>query len=417
MTNNSSNTVAQTLSQAPHRTETSKDRPPYISQKEIFFFFFKLLQNQNNSDKPARIYNRGIFADKIQLAANIGQAWTGKEIAVICYRLAIYSKTLPPFDRVDLQTLIGNVSGFHEMIKTNCGKLNGQEAAKVLWAYGTFGIVLPVTTIDTLNKAVCHNDDMLSAQDTVEILWAYATLGVIPPKNTLDTLRKAVDYHAKTFCLPDTISTLVTYATLSAHQNNPDFMRSDFLTLIKDSALDTKGASLIRRQQKQVYDACQYFSYPSPVACPKEDNNPSRVEFTVAEAFKKAGYRLDMSGRHISSMGHDVDIAVLDKGHQIFIECDGPTHFLTSLANNNRKYNGNTVLQTRLIQQQAPHIQLIRVANVSMRYIETVPTVVKHHFDAVNHNRRAGEPLVVSLDTVQKQLGVDPFNHFMLHCA
>ncbi len=229
----------------------------------------------------------------------------------------------------------------------------------------------PERLVEFLIKTLENNIHQARETDIHFILLSFAELGITPSKKLYSGLNKRTlelqnefDKNSlfdvvRSLCILDALHD-VHYKT-EENKNAKSSMDKVFKTILNNNKTREKLA-VTEENKSQINilsDALLWFMGETPQ--PRiEDDVKSLYETDVAKAFSRAGTKVD-EGVKIKNPNHTIDLKVTFNNTNIFIECDGPSHFIKSIDDHKMYPNGSTIFQTMLVAKSNPDALLLRL--------------------------------------------------------
>lgn len=127
---------------------------------------------------------------------------------------------------------------------------------------------------------------------------------------------------------------------------------------------DISAANIPVKVQHQIEHACLWFDLPSPAPAPYGRQEFDKVGFEgeMTTAFRKAGIPLLEKAAWLPILDKSVDLAIGTAHGTVFLEADGPRHFVIH-PDGEFRYNGSTRLQSALTAKLYPDTPLLRISD------------------------------------------------------
>jgi hypothetical protein len=118
-------------------------------------------------------------------------------------------------------------------------------------------------------------------------------------------------------------------------------------------------------EKRQVGYASLWFGWPMPQEIPDQNERPSKLEEKLTAAFNQAGFAAGPDIM-IQSMAHKPDMNFVQGDRTVFIEVDGPSHFLYEIneldgTKQPAGFTGRTLFMSALIHKLAANAVLLRL--------------------------------------------------------
>jgi hypothetical protein len=216
------------------------------------------------------------------------------------------------------------------------------------------GLKPPKDFVDAWEKKAATDIKFFDAKDLSTSLWAFATLGILPSKKFLQAWEEKCSREIETFNDVDlalSLWSLSVMAVLEGKQK-PSMLVTDLHNRLGDMEVYSS-------HRQQYCDASLYFDLPMVHERDTKKEKASFSEEQLAACFAKIA---TPAGTHkIEALDHNVDIALRYRGHSVLVEADGFYHFIQDRGAERFAFNGNTLLQSALIQKCAPEAIIIRM--------------------------------------------------------
>lgn len=246
--------------------------------------------------------------------------------------------------------------------RLNANTLDVRHASNIFWSLGKMQVLPTEDFTDAffefcIRKLKTHE---CPAQELSNIILSCAYLAIEPPPEFMALWSAEVQrlVEAKEFKLDQHYYN--SYRALAVldhlYSQNNSIYRSSALYL-HEEIKDRFQGMLNKGGQSSVALASRWFDVKTPFTLPRESKGSARAEKELGRIFYQAATD-GKANKHIAALEHDVDIAASHSGKAVFIELDGPNHFLFAFDDKGKlrkgNYNGSTMFNSALIAKSMP---------------------------------------------------------------
>lgn len=128
--------------------------------------------------------------------------------------------------------------------------------------------------------------------------------------------------------------------------------------------------------RKQVHDADLWINGKSEIENMKRSGKSSELESKVINIFEKSGLTATINKKEIiPPFQQAIDLIISDGNQEIYIEIDGPSHFVNNKARPNsiENFDANTLFRSALIQKFITNQRVIRIDYQTCIFLEKAP--------------------------------------------
>jgi hypothetical protein len=373
-----------------------------VSQNDLFLYFFHLDENFFQTDDNNN--NFEIFKTNWQALKNYKfNAKARVQILHKCATTLVKSGEVTPLKQRLLHHIKQNFSCWGEDTFFTLNP-NSQDMANTLWAMAKLGVMPSEAFLKTFEQHFfSQNPDSLAMANT---LWAMATLRVLPDNNYFR------QYEGRFFTQNpnsrDMASTLWAMAKLGVMPSG-DFLKQyegRFFTqdpsaqamantLWAIAVLDVVSKGKIKQLANRFFNQMHQFKEFSPIDLSQikqsalwfdryfngelmpESDSISNSENKLARIFtltSNGSINLNDPTGHCGKLKHRVDITLPRTGQKpVWMEFDGPSHFITKSNGSAQFYDGNTILNTALLLKFAAGALVLRMPTVVGKKLLNLP--------------------------------------------
>lgn len=246
-------------------------------------------------------------------------------------------------------------------------KFTPTQMAKSLWGYTNFGLIPSPQFMDKFFECAEEKKDKFKFRDLRMTLWSLARMGVIPPQDFIENGRNIIADNLKQLSASDLALVQWSLAVLDSIEPNPRYKE------IYNEFRNAKDmGKLSAFEQKQMRDCDLWFcgetQLKNPYRADNEKNYGSRLENELKGAFKRASFKVEKPETPlIPEFGQAIDFPVTDGKKTLWVEVDGPTHYMYRPSTKAVHYNGPTIFRSALIHKFAPDQQVLRIGYKRIR--------------------------------------------------
>lgn len=328
------------------------------SKKELIFYF---LQTDGDEVRSAQA-----LADNFDLAMK--QGLNSKELALVLYHATLKAKNgiYGEDTKAALREIECRLQTWTDKALTQTRTITPYTLAHMMHGFSLLELRPPQRFIDQsmeLANALVPN---FNADDASYFLESLARLAIPAPKKTIGLLQKRMPSIINSFASEQAYRVVHSMAILDA-VNEHHFGRGKaslsqlYSDTLKDSRFRAKLAEAQHiGQTHMLSDSLLWFKGDTPINRTEQDDTVSLFEGDVKHNLELAGASVS-NDTIISKLKHRVDLTAVFNDKAILIECDGPSHSVKSVDDHKMYLNGNTILQTGLIQKAQPNQNIVRI--------------------------------------------------------
>lgn len=279
---------------------------------------------------------------------------------------SIRSTDPKPPDRAILNYLRKDMDAWNRHAAEHLKTASAQDLEKIASARNAINIAPGDDLRRNLQKRyvdiAANKPETIRPANNMNLMVALGIMGTQLSRTFSSSLAGSVETDLDQYSDSEKITCL--WACALIHVNRPDkIMPRIAQAILKRGPIEPDTIAL----QQQFADAARWFDYAGDIAIPDELETFSGCECRLRSAFESAGVTmLDDTECYIVPLEHKIDMGIEWKGHKIFIEYDGPSHFVYPENTDDVAYNGQTKLQSGLIAKTMPDITLIRMRYTDM---------------------------------------------------
>lgn len=236
-----------------------------------------------------------------------------------------------------------------------------RQMVKSLWGYANFGLIPSKEFMDKFFECAEKKKDKFEFRDARMGLWSLARMGVIPRQDFIENSRKIIADNIDSLSASDIALVQWSLAVLDSIEPNARYKE------IYDEFRNAKDMDKISVfEQKQMRDCDLWFcgetTLQNPFRTDNENYNGSKLENELKNAFKRASFKVEKPEQPlIPEFGQAIDFPVSDGKKTLWVEVDGPTHYMYRPSTKSVHYNGPTIFRSALIHKFAPDQQVLRI--------------------------------------------------------
>lgn len=196
------------------------------------------------------------------------------------------------------------------------------------------------------------------AQRLTKICRSFAALNEYPGDIFLETASKKILDSIKDFNAADLAQLSRSYVVFNLQRSTP---ATKAIAAVMHEIARKKIDAADKRSVSQIFDAAVLLGLPAKYDRIIDTENPSQMEMATERFLVQSGAVRVPNAEYVGELKHTVDLAMEWRRRMFFIEVDGPFHFVTSLEDGTLRLNGNTLLQSALLQKVMPQDRVIRM--------------------------------------------------------
>ncbi len=253
-------------------------------------------------------------------------------------------------------------------------RFNQQDLALSIWALGKLRILPDSGFTTKMIESFMNLISSSSSQGRSNFLAGLSNLSIEMPAHHMKawithqyppTSHSGSSNEHSITTLASDMRSLAIQHVLSSHDDIRIAARNIFYRLLELKESDFENFHL-----SQIRDACLWFGLPYVFRTPQKDETKSKSEEMIARAFNKSGVSKIPDVEIMKIMNHKPDIQLSNKdGLRIYIEIDGPNHFVSQYGTDTLMYNGSWILRS------AVKARFERSVTVHIPYTYTKPYV------------------------------------------
>lgn len=252
----------------------------------------------------------------------------------------------PDFYKASRKTILENWPAWEDHVLNKISKARAGDAICVYNECAALRIKPSHKLSGAVHSLVARTIGVLKPPHFAKYLIASATLKDPVPSQHVLKLCTAIGRFSQTMD-KEGIRVLWAAAALHSFTGNEAYIRlAQNIKLPDVSGIPTSW-------QKMIYDAHSWFGWDSPVPNPNgETPVTSNTEKMLKEDFTKCGFPT-CEGCFIPEFPQAIDFSFEADGRNVWIECDGPSHFLDNPMGKYfpHVYDGKTLFRAALIQR------------------------------------------------------------------
>lgn len=276
---------------------------------------------------------------------------------------ALVHKNKPKFYKAEkpVKYLRHNIDLWEKEALLRLPKFNPMQMVKSLWAYANFGLIPSKEFMDKFFECAEEKKNKFKFRDARMGLWSLARMGVIPPQNFLENCRQTIIDNIDGLEASDISIVLWSMAVFDSIAPNSRYKE------IYGELRDAKNMeSMNEHQEKQMRDCDMWFygqtKLNNIVRTDKNNKKGSKLEGDLKDAFKRASFKVEKPNDPlIPQFKQAIDFPVSNGNKSLWVEVDGPTHYMYRPSTKVVSYNGPTIFRSALINKFAPDQQVLRI--------------------------------------------------------